>query len=207
MNATELRAWLGNCNSKEIARTLAQGQQGVLGAVPSGTSSYYFKVEVKGVHKKTFGFACGSPYKIEITGNPQATDGWFLPDLQNQCTRLDASNSPGIVMSGWFTGCTFARCVGNQNHLWIGHIYVDSHLPNNNPTLQARNFETDCGAPANSATGFKTHGLLDRDRNEARSLIIGTYVGASWDWHFVILDGNNHVKSARRLDNNDFVAL
>ena len=192
MNATQFRTWLGNCTGKKLGLQPGYANiQGIASNVPNGSCQLYIPIRVTGVHKKRFGFAIGSPYKVQISNSGLAgANGVYLPDAVNECTRVDATNSDGIVISGRFSGCTFALCTDGAGVLWAGHVYVDASIVGNNPTNQARAFETACGAVANSAIGFQTAGQVQVVHGGAHGLVIGTDVGG-WQWNWVVLDGGN----------------
>jgi hypothetical protein len=129
--------------------------------------------------------------------------GVYLPDYENQCTRVNATAN-GIVISGQFSGCTFARCTAGGNE-FAGHIYVSTATPGNDPLVQARSFEQACGAPANSAVGFSTVGRVLAPA--VRGYVIGTLVADTWQWNWMTVQLDGTVAMCETLTPADWVAL
>jgi hypothetical protein len=207
MNATQFRAWLEGCRGRQIdLRPGFANRQGAPSGDANGSCELYIPINVTGVHRRRFGRAFGSPYRVEITNSDNVhKDGVYLPDAENECTRVNATTSSGgIVISGRFTGCTFAKCVQGGN-TWVGHVYVNAAAAGNDPAAQARAFENGCGAAANTARGYQTAGRVALVAGGLYGLVIGTFVGAAWQWKWVVLDARAparvlHVSTIKDVD-------
>jgi hypothetical protein len=205
MNAQELRQWLMAATGKQMETDNFLFQFMVGGVPGNGTpanssTGQYFPCLVRRVVKPN-----GFGYMLKITGCLQGgADALFVKDHPNQSLHANASQFP-IVISGRFSGCTFARCVGANGHLYIAHIFVDGGLAGNNPAAQARAFETAVGAAANSAVGFTTAGRVMAPA--MRGYVFGTFDGANWQWNWLTADTNGNVVSCQALGPADWVAL
>lgn len=100
-----------------------------------------------------------------------------------------------IVISGRFTGCTFARCSGKNGHLFVAHIYnqrkktKDKDEKFSDQNIEAENFKADCGGggPASVVTGFRTEKRLNK-KNMYFGYVIGTWlVKDGWKWKWVTI--------------------
>lgn len=207
MTPVNLRAWLAPSAIGKIVhfQNLAAQVQGggpAPGAPANGSVVLYYPVTV--VHQLR---ANGFGFELAVTGCPMGGhDGVYLPDCPNQCPRVDATaQANGIVISGQFTGCTFARCQTAGGNLVAGHVYVNGALPGNNPVAQARAFEVGAGAPANTAMGFPTIGQVMAPAN--RGYTIGTLVAGVWQWDWLTVDANNTVVTHLVLGPAHWVAL
>ena len=205
MNAQDLREWLLTATGKQLETDNFLGQFMVGGVPGNGTAAnsstgQFFPCLVRRTVKPN-----GFGYYLKITGCLQGgADALFVRDHPNQSLHADASLFP-IVISGRFSGCTFARCVGANGHVYIAHLFVDANLAGNNPAAQARAFETAVGAAPNSAVGFRTVGQVTAPA--MRGYVFGTFDGANWQWHWLTADANGTVVSCRALGGGDWVAL
>lgn len=203
MNAQELRQWLVTAPGKQLETDNFHGQF-MVGGVPVGAVSQstgqYFPCLVRREPKPN-----GFGYLLKITACFNAgRHAVFVKDHSNQSLHADANLSP-IVISGRFSGCTFARCVGANGHTYVAHIFVDAALAGNDPATQARNFEAACGAAANTAVGFATIGRVAAPA--MRGYVIGTYHGAAWQWTWLTADINGFVSTCTTIGAADWVAL
>ncbi len=127
-----------------------------------------------------------SPKEFKLTnGSTINFDGVYLPDKLNQCTWINATqDSHSIVISGQFSGCTFALCTGKNNNTYAAHIFNSRPITNQN--LEAANFRTDCGegGTASLVAGFKTEKRVQG--TAAFGYVIGTFVGG-WKWKWVTM--------------------
>jgi hypothetical protein len=130
--------------------------------------------------------------------------GVYLPDFLNQCTLVNAS-AHGIIFSGRFSGCTFARCTVDGAE-FVGHIYVNTDIPGNDPVAQARSFERESGAMVNSAVGFSTVARVLPPA--AYGYVVGTFTGGTWQWNWMTVqaDGSS-VVTCVTIAPTDWVSL
>lgn len=187
MTAQELRNWLSyavgkSINFMNIQGQNRQGQLPVRGAAANGSLELYFPITIRRMPK-----ASGFGWELQVVGSNMANrDGVYLPDYENQCTWVDATqNSNGIIISGRFSGCTFARCISRTGHSHFGHIYVNSQTAGNNPMNQARAFENACNSFENTASGFKTTGRVRA--HASYGYVIGTF-SVAWQLNWLTID-------------------
>ena len=203
MDAQSFRTWLLTAIGKSMETTNFQAhflQGNNPGTGTNGSTQQWFPCLVQS-KVKTTGFGT----VLMITGClAGGRDALYVKDHVNQALHADASQSP-IVISGRFSGCTFARCVGGNGHTWVAHIFVDGNDPTNDPTAQARAFETAAGAVANSAVGFTTVGRVQPPA--MRGYVIGTHHGVVWQWNWVELTLNGVVTVNQLLGPADWVVL
>jgi len=134
---------------------------------------YYQKVTIDQV-KKT----------IEIKGvqGGVAANGVYIPAMENRCTYYNVSLDYDIVVSGRFTGCTFAIC-HTPTGIAVAHIFVDSKNKDNNPNDQITALEAITNGTVLNT--FSTQGTLDEKAGEAEGFVFGTRDAGTWNWHWV----------------------
>jgi hypothetical protein len=203
MNAQELRAWLATAPGKqmETANFLGHMMEGGHPAgAANGSTEQYFPCLVRR-QVKPGGFGTILMVTACLAGG---RDAIYVKDHVNQCLHADATLSP-IVISGRFSGCTFARCVGALGHTYVAHIFVDANDGNNDPAAQARAFEIAAGAAPNTAVGFQTAGVVQAPSN--RGYVIGTFHGGAWQWNWITCMNDGTVMVNQILGAPDWVAL
>jgi hypothetical protein len=221
-------AWLNNSDGKSVDFRAAQIPEHHQGSVPSAD-----QVEKEGLVNRAYRFffpksigrktvrCAGFPLlashtrlamsSCEMAGRNAA----YLPDQDRICTWLNASDdAKGIVVCGKFTGCTFARCI-HDGKVMVAHIYVKTSIPEVDPSTQARNFEHACGAPLNSATGFKTAEKIDGANTVG--YVIGVRLPASlsgsalaerWGWLWMTINvATNLVLSCRKIEEAEWTPI
>jgi hypothetical protein len=204
MNSQDLRIWLQAAAGESVnfQGVQAANRQGLLpaqGDPPNGSYELYFPITINRLARPS-----GFGYELRVANSTMADrDGVYLPDYVNQCTRVNATAN-GIVISGKFTGCTFARCTAGGNE-FTGHIYVSAATPDNDPVAQARSFEQACGAPANSAVGFPTVGHISAPAGHG--YIIGTLVTGAWQWDWMTVQPDGTVVGCVTLAPANWVPL
>jgi hypothetical protein len=205
MTAAELLAWLETGVGKGMNFSGSTGTHtvGMCPPTPPHNQAYqfYFPVTVNRHFRPTFGT------ELAVQNAPLSGDyhALFIPDRINTCPYVYDPPKP-IVISGRFTGCTFARCGGTgMKPIAFGHIYVDSHIPHNNPATQARNFEIACGSLPYSAVGFSTIGQVTL--TAMYGYVIAVNVGW-WRYYWVSYDPvNSMVVTCRLIGDHEWHAL
>ena len=206
MNPNQLRLWMIHGQKVTFRPNMGPGPLTSVHAPPTapanGTRPLYLPITVDHVMAPT-----GFELQVRNTA-VGGHHGVFLPDAVNQCTTVDASaNANGIVVSGPFTGCTFAKCINPANaHLIVGHIYVNGAIAGNNPATQAVALKAAAGQlPAGPAQGFQTAGRVAAPA--ISGYVIGTLVGGIWQWDWLTINVNDGVVARQTLGPADWVAL
>ena len=204
MNAAELNTWLLTAVGKEMDIGNLHGNF-VMGSVPRGalnqSTSQYMPMLCR--HEIKPNGAAGTILKFTgcLAGGKDAI---FIGDFTNQSLHAEADVAE-IVISGRFSGCTFAKAIGANGRTYVAHIFVNKHDVGNNPLAQADAFQAAVGAAPGSVLGFKTAGVVEPPSD--RGYVIGTKAGHEWQWSWVTCNANRIVMTCRALTDADWVQL
>jgi len=137
-----------------------------------------------------FDYTITSDVEFETKHQEKPTpDGFYLPDMKNRCTWMQADKS-NIIISGRFTGCTFGWYKDDKGHLYTAHIFNEKGTTDQN--IEAKNFLKDSNAPKGTTVhGFRTAGLLKASGNALFGYVIGTFVKGEWKWKWVTISSKD----------------
>jgi len=210
MNAAALRLWMihGKTMRFDTGAPGATLTNMAPTAAHNGTQIRHFPIAI---NERLMDPQFGNHVEFGNVAVGAAHDGVFLPDAVNQCTVVDATaHANGIVVSGPFNGCTFAKCLTTAGNLMVGHIFRDAAVASNNPAVQATAFRAAAGiGPAAAVDGFPTLGIVAPPAYQG--YIIGTFAAGAWQWDWLTLganpNGSRKVVTRQTLGPADWVAL
>jgi hypothetical protein len=194
MNVKSLRSLF---DKKVFSLDVQPGYLAMGGPLPAAANSaveYYQKVTINKVNKT-----------IQIRGAPAAgaADGVYIPAIGNTCTYFVLSANYDIVVSGRFTGCSFAIC-NAQAGTAVAHVYVDTSDNTNDPDAQITALETATNGTVLNT--FATEGHLIAAAGEAEGFVFGTREAGTWKWHWVTKPAMNpgQVVTCRKIENEEW---